>query len=119
MRQEWLEDLAEEARQYKTVYRELLEKTREPLKKRLLEKNMLDKEAQIRCLQRMGSGNGIPAEDLSKIIAFCVSLYDALIAEVPVLAGFSISRTEMRLLPADVFLMLYCVSRTGMFGSAQ
>ena len=62
---------------------------------------------------------GIPAEDLSKIIAFCVSLYDALIAEVPVLAGFSISRTEMRLLPADVFLMLYCVSRTGMFGSAQ
>ena len=77
MRQEWLEDLAEEARQYKTVYRELLERTREPLKKRLMEKNMLDKEAQLRCLQRMGSGLGTPTEEDSQTeIAPKVLLYN-------------------------------------------
>lgn len=116
MRQEWLEDLAEEARQYKTVYRELLEKTREPLKKRLLEKNMLDKEAQIRCLQRMGSGNGTPAEDPQTEIAPEVLLYNEIENE-PVYAaleenlGESADSRKLRLKQRQIIerLMVYLI----------
>ena len=116
MRQEWLEDLAEEARQYKTVYRELLEKTREPLKKRLLEKNMLDKEAQIRCLQRMGSGNGILAEDPQAEVAPEVLLYneienEAVYAALEENLGESADSRKLRLKQRQIIerLMVYLI----------
>ncbi len=117
MRQEWLEDLAEEARQYKIVYRELLEKTREPLKKRLLEKNMLDKEAQLRCLQRMGSGSGTLAEEDSQAeIAPEVLLYneienEAVYAALEENLGESADSRKLRLKQRQIIerLMLYLI----------
>lgn len=54
---QWLSDLAEEARQYTQVYHAWLEAGRagNPVKRRLLERNMMDKQAQLEIFRRMGA----------------------------------------------------------------
>lgn len=58
MRQ-WLSDLAQEAQQYRRVYEAWLEAGRAegPVKRRFLERNMMDKQAQLEILKRMGAAD--------------------------------------------------------------
>ena len=73
---EWLGDLAEETVQYSRVYEKALEQESDPLKRRLLERNMLDKQAQLKCLQQMGGVvNGMENEQ-SAPISFKLLLYN-------------------------------------------
>ena len=62
---QWLSDLAEEARQYAQVYHTWLEAGRgeNPVKRRLLERNMMDKQAQLEIFRRMGALNCNSAQE--------------------------------------------------------
>ncbi|MBQ7916987.1 MAG: hypothetical protein IJ315_09435 [Firmicutes bacterium] len=73
---EWLGDLAQEAVQYGRAYAQVLEEEQEPLKRRLLERSMLDKQAQLRCLQQLGAVVTEMDADSSEPISMKLLLYN-------------------------------------------
>ena len=76
IRQEWLNDLEEEAAMYQKIYRERLSEAADPLKRRLLERNMMDKQAQIRCLRAIGARGGRSQDSEEEQIPWDLLLYN-------------------------------------------
>lgn len=75
--QEWLADLAEEAAQYREAYRRALDAEKDSLRRRLLERNMMDKQSQLACLRRLGATerDSVPEEE-GEAVSVRVLLYN-------------------------------------------
>ena len=76
VRQEWLCDLEEEAVQYREIYRARLSDVMDPIKRRLLERNMMDKQAQIQCLRALGARSRAAEEPEEERISWDLLLYN-------------------------------------------
>ena len=76
VRQEWLCDLEEEAVQYREIYRVRLSDVIDPIKRRLLERNMMDKQAQIKCLRALVAKGRAAEEPEEERIPWDLLLYN-------------------------------------------
>ena len=76
IRQEWLCDLEEEAIQYREIYRARLAEVIDPIKRRLLERNMMDKQAQIQCLRALGAQGRVGETSEAETIPWDLLLYN-------------------------------------------